>query len=97
MTLDDPVLPTFAVLARFREPAPTGEVAVGRVAERLRSHAEPVQQVALEREEGPGEWMVTGRFVLVSVDPATAVAGLSETLAEAGLAADEVWAEAQVG
>ena len=97
MTVDDPVLPTFAVLARFREPAPTGDVAVGKVAERLRSHAEPVQQIAVEREEAPGEWMVTGRFVLVSVDSATAVAGLSETLSDAGLAPDEVWAEAQVG
>jgi hypothetical protein len=96
VTIDETVLPTFSVLARFREPAPTGDVAVGKVAERLRRHAEPVQQVLVEREDEPGVWMVTGRFVLVSVDSATAVAGLSETLADAGLVPDEVWADAQV-
>lgn len=101
MTIDDTssdlVLPTFAVLARFRERADSGERALAQVAERLRSHHEPVHEVELERQETDGEWMVVARFVLVSIDPATAVAGLSETLTAAGLPPDEVWAAQQLG
>ena len=101
MSIDDTstelVLPTFAVLARFLETADSGDAAVAQVAERLRSHDEPVHEIRIEREEAPGAWMVVARFVLVSVDAATAVAGLQETLTAAGVATDEVWADGQVG
>lgn len=101
MTVDDTstelVLPTFAVLARFREQAADAESAIAQVAERLRSHQEPVHEISVERQEGPGEWMVVGRFVLVSIDAGTAVGGLHETLTSAGLPPDEVWADSQVG
>lgn len=100
MTIDDTssdlVLPTFAVLARFRERAETGEQALSQVAERLRSHDEPVHEIEIERQESDDEWMVVARFVLVSIDPATAVAGLSETLTAAGTPPDEVWAGQQL-
>lgn len=90
------VLPTYTVLARFRESALTGEEAVRGLVTRLRDADEPFHEVEVEREEGPGRWLVTARFVLVSVDPGTAVAGLSETLADAGLDPDEVWSAGQV-
>lgn len=92
----DTALPTFAVLARFRESAATAEEAVRGLVARLREADEPVHEVDVEREEGPGTWMVVARFVLVSVDAATAVAGLTETLAEAGLQPDETWSAGQV-
>ena len=89
-------LPTYAVLARFREAAPTGEAAVHAVVTRLTEAQEPFHEVDVEREEAPGTWMVVARFVLVSVDSSTAVTGLSETLQSAGLRPDEVWADRQV-
>lgn len=92
----DVALPTFAVLARFRESALTPEEAVRGLVARLRDADEPVHEVDVEREEGPGTWMVVARFVLVSVDAATAIAGLTETLAEAGLHPDETWSSGQV-
>jgi hypothetical protein len=90
------VLPTFAVLARFREPAQSAEGAVRAVERRLAAADEPFQEVTVEREEGPSTWMVVARFVMVSVDAHTAVVGLSEVLDEAGLAPDEVWADQQI-
>jgi N-dimethylarginine dimethylaminohydrolase len=100
VSLDDTstelVLPTFAVLARFRETAADGEQAVAQVRERLRSHDEPVHEITVERQEGPQDWMVVARFVLVSVDAHTAIAGLQETLTSVGVPPDEVWADAQV-
>lgn len=95
-TTSDLVLPTFAVLARFLQRAGTADEAVAAVAEQLRSHDEPVHEISVERQETEGEWMVVARFVLVSVDAATAVAGLSETLTAAGTPPDEVWAAQQV-
>lgn len=90
------VLPTYAVLARFRETAPSAEEAVRGLVARLRAADEPVHEVEVEREEDPGTWLVVARFVLVSVDAGTAVAGLTETLAEAGLEPDETWSAGQV-
>lgn len=89
-------LPTFAVLARFRETAGDGEAAVQAVTARLTAAEEPFHEVTVEREEGPQTWMVVVRFVLVSVDSSTAVAGLSETLQGAGMPPDEVWADSQL-
>ncbi len=101
MTLDDTstelVLPTYAILARFREPAETSDQAMAQVAARLRSHDEPVHEISVERDEGGGVWMVIARFVLVSIDAGTAVEGLHETLTAAGLPPDEVWAGERVG
>jgi hypothetical protein len=92
----DPVLPTYAVLARFCETAPTGEEAVHAVVTRLAGHQEPFHEVVVERQEGASRWMVVARFVVVSVDGHTAVGGVSETLSQAGLDPDEVWLDAQV-
>ncbi|MCW2498568.1 MAG: hypothetical protein JWN87_244 [Frankiales bacterium] len=90
------VLPTFAVLARFRESAATSDAAVRSVAARLADRDEPFQEVLVERQEGPESWMVVARFVVVSIDAQTAVLGVSETLGGAGLAPDEVWMDRQV-
>jgi hypothetical protein len=90
------VLPTFAVLARFRREAGSEQGAVAQVRQMLTDAGEPFDDVAPERAETDGSWMVTARFVVVSVDSNTAVAGVHETLQRQGLAVDEVWADAQV-
>ena len=92
---DDPVLPTFAVLARFASAAASPEEAVHDAVRRLTSAEEPFHEVTTEQREGGGSWVVA-RFVLVSVDAHTAVTGLHETLSAAGLAPDEVWADQQL-
>ena len=89
----DVALPTFAILARFREAAGSEEAALAAVTERLTAAAERFDQVALERQDDDGSWLVVARFVTVSVDAHTAVAGVHEDLHSAGLAPDEVWAE----
>jgi hypothetical protein len=94
--IPDLALPTYAVLARFREQAPSREAAVRGVVERLTAAEEPFHEVDVERDEGADGFLVVARFVLVSVDGTTAVAGLHETLVEAGLAPDEVWVDRQV-
>lgn len=91
---DDVVLPTYAVLARFREIATDGETAARRVVERLTAAQEPFHEVTVHPDGD--EHLVVVRFVLVSVDAGTAVAGLSETLAAAGLRPDEVWAATEL-
>ena len=90
------VLPTYAVLARFRETASGRDAAVRQVVTRLTEAEEPFHEVDVEREDAPGTYLVVARFVLVSVDGETAVAGLHETLTLAGLAPDEVWLASQV-
>lgn len=90
------VLPTFAVLVRFREGAPTGEDAVRGLVARLSAAEEPFHEVEVERQEDEGTWMVVVRFVVVSVDEGTAVAGVHETLTSAGLRPDEAWSVGQV-
>lgn len=89
-------LPTFAILARFRERATTAREAIASVEARLTAAQEPFHHVDVERQEDDDNWMVVARFVLVSVDGHTAVVGLHETLMAAGLAPDEVWADRQV-
>ena len=90
------VLPTFVVLARFRQEADSEEGALARVRRMLTDKGEPFDDIAPERQEDAGTWMVNARFVVVSVDSHTAVAGVHETLQGHGLAVDEVWADAQV-
>lgn len=95
MTLDgfDAVLPTFALLARFRlEPGMTATDLVGR----LTSAEMPFHEVAVERVEPDGTVLVEVRFVEASVDGHTAVGGLYETLSAAGLVPDEVWLDRTV-
>jgi hypothetical protein len=89
-------LPTFAVLARFCQEAADGTGAVRAVVARLTAAEEPFHEVEVERQEGEGSWMVVARFVIVSVDGHTALTGLVETLAAAGLTPDEVWLDRQV-
>lgn len=90
------VLPTFVVLARFRQEADSEEAALAHVRKMLSDKGEPFDDIRPERDEGDGAWMVNARFVVVSVDSNTAVAGVHETLQGHGLAVDEVWADAQV-
>jgi hypothetical protein len=90
------VLPTFAVLARFREQATAPEAAVRAVTARLTEAQEPFHEVDVEREDAPGTYLVVARFVLVSIDGQTALAGLHDTLVAAGLAPDEVWLDGRV-
>jgi hypothetical protein len=90
------VLPTFVVLARFRQQAESEQAALAQVRAMLSEKGEPFDDIAFERDEGDGTWMVNARFVVVSVDSSTAVAGVHETLQGHGLAVDEVWADAQV-
>jgi hypothetical protein len=90
------VLPTFVVLARFRQEAESEDGALSRVRQMLAGTGEPFDDIAPERDEGDGAWMVNARFVVVSVDSNTAVTGVHETLQRHGLAVDEVWADAQV-
>ena len=91
------VLPTFVVLARFRQSAPIEREAVDAVRRQLTAAGEPFDDVLVERQEDDGSWMVLARFVVVSVDAHTGVAGVHDSLREAGLAVDEVWADALVG
>jgi hypothetical protein len=90
------VLPTFVVLARFREQAESEQGALANVRRMLTDTGEPFDHIAPERVEPDGSWMVNARFVVVSVDSNTAVTGVHETLRRHGLAVDEVWADAQV-
>lgn len=92
--MDEVVLPTFTVLARFRESAPDGPSALHQVVDRLTTAAEPFHEVTVREQDG--DQLVLVRFVLVSIDAQTAVAGLSETLTSAGIVPEEVWAGAQL-
>lgn len=93
-SLEETVLPTFTVFARFRERAPDGATAVRQVVDRLTAAQEPFHEITVREEDGVQ--LVLVRFVLVSVDAHTAVTGLSETLMSAGTGADEVWAGPQL-
>ena len=92
----DVALPTFAILARFRESAATEDSAVDAVTQRLLDAGQRADHVVIERQDDDGSWLVMARFVTVSVDAHTAVAGVHEDLHGAGLTPDEVWAERQV-
>jgi hypothetical protein len=93
---DEVVLPTFTVLARFRQPAEDEAAAVRAVVAALSAQHEPFHEVEVERQEEPGTWMVVARFVISSVDVHLAVEGVSDTLRLAGLVPDEVWSTGQV-
>ena len=84
-------LPTFVVLARFAEAAPTAEQAETSVRARLTAARGLYDDVRVERREDDGTWLLEVRFVVVSLDAHTAVEGVSGTLTSAGLSPDEVW------
>jgi hypothetical protein len=90
------VLPTFVVLARFRQAAASEQDAVDTVRRQLTGADEPFDDVFVERTEQDGSRMVVARFVVVSVDAHTGVAGVHDSLRDAALAVDEVWADAKV-
>ncbi|MCW2544087.1 MAG: hypothetical protein JWM40_1639 [Frankiales bacterium] len=94
--LDETVLPTYSVFARFPVLASSGQDAMDTVMSLLTAAEEPFHEITVERQEPDGTWLVEVRFVLVSIDGHTAVLGLHETLRMAGVGADEVWAGEQV-
>ena len=87
------VLPTFVVWARFRETAGSGEQAGQQVRDRVLAAGGLFDDVRVEPADPDGAWPVDLRFVVVSVDSNTAVAGVHSDLSEGGAAAYEVWAE----
>jgi hypothetical protein len=86
-------LPTVPVLARLRSTESDAEAAVADVRARLAAVRGLYDDVLLERQEDDGSCWVVARFVTVSVDVQTAVLGVHETLAAAGIPVDEVWAQ----
>ena len=88
--VDDDVLPTFQVFARFCVETGTAPAGVAVVTQMIAAAGERPSEVTLEREEGPGRWMIMARFVVASTDAHTAVLGVSEALAV--VRPDEVWA-----
>ena len=88
----DTALPTYAVLAQLSRPAGgSGEQAVQSVETDLRAVGAPSELVTVERQDDDGTWRLRARFVVVSVDGETAVAGVHQTLVAAGVHPDEVW------
>ena len=95
LALDNDVLDSFRVSARFCLEGGTADEAVLRVERLILGADEHPSEVRLEREERPGTWMVVARFVVVSVDAHTAVLGVTEALAT--VRPDEVWTDSQRG
>ncbi len=91
----DTALPTYAVLVRFLEPAVDRDAALAQVRDRLTARAEPFDDLTASLHPMDGRWVVTARFVIVSLEPHTAVAGLHAALQQDGLDFDEVWADAR--
>ncbi len=87
------LLPTVPVLARMRSTAPDERAAVEDVTARLAPVRGLFDEVVVERREDDGSFWVVGRFLTVSVDASTAVNGVHETLCQAGIDVDEVWAD----
>ena len=85
-------LPTVPVLARLRSDAPDAGAALADVTARLMPAHGAYDEVWIERREDDGSFWVVARFVTVSIDVHTAVIGVHETLQQAGIAVDEVWA-----
>ena len=85
------VLHSFAVVARFRRDAPDGQQAEARVRSELSVVRELYDDARVEPQEPDGRWAVDVRFVVASVDGATAVEGVHSTLREQGVPADEAW------
>ena len=88
----DVVLETVLVLARMRSDAPDEQGAVLDVRRRLDAVRGLFDDIVVERREDDGYFWVVARFVTVSTDVQTAVVGVHETLREAKVTADEVWA-----
>ena len=95
LPLDNDVLDSFQVFARFCTQSATAQEAVLLVHRRILAAHEHPSEVRPEREERPGTWLVVARFVVVSVDAHTAVLGVTEALA--AVRPDEVWTESQRG
>jgi hypothetical protein len=89
----DAVLPTYALMARFRLEGSDPVAAPRHVVERLTAAEMPFHEVEVERTEPDGTVLVVVRFVEASVDGSTAVAGLYDTLRAAELDPDEVWVD----
>ncbi len=88
----DTALPTYAVLAQLSRPTGgSGGEAVRSVETDLRAAGAPYDLVTVERQDDDGTWRLRARFVVVSVDGETAVAGVHEMLVAAGVHPDEVW------
>ena len=93
MTADvDVVLETVEVLARFRSDAPDEAAAIADVRRRLDGLRGLFDDIVVERREEDGYYWVVARFVTVSTDVPAAVGGVHDTLSEAAVVADEVWA-----
>lgn len=90
------VLPSFAVLARFRRAAESAEHAEQVVRRELESVRELFDDVRVEPPEPDGRWPVDVRFVVASVDAETAVDGVHRTLRGSGLTPDEAWLAEQL-
>lgn len=88
----DVVLETVVVLARLRSDAADEAAAIADVRQRLDPVRGLFDDIVVERREDEGYFWVVARFVTVSTDVHTAVVGVTETLREAGVTADEVWA-----
>lgn len=92
----DVVLETVEVLARFRSDAADEEAAVLDVRRRLDGVRGLFDDVVVERREDDGSFWVVARFVTVSTDVPAAVRGVHDTLSEAKVVTDEVWAAPRV-
>ena len=93
---DEPVLHSFAVMARFRRAAADAGVAESEVREELEPVRGLFDDARVEPQEPDGRWAVDVRFVVASVDGERAVDGVHTTLREAGLTPDEAWVAEQL-
>ena len=85
------VLHSFAVMARFRRAADSAAHAEALVRDQLAVVRGLYDDARVEPQEPDGRWAVDVRFVVASVDGATAVEGVSSTLREQAVPADEAW------
>ena len=88
----DVVLHSFAVVARFRRDADSAGQAEALVRRELQAVRGLYDDAKVEPREPDGRWAVDVRFVVASVDARTAVEGVSSTLREQAVPADEAWA-----
>lgn len=93
---DEISLPSFSVLARYAVQAPDEAAATAALGERLAEQRGLWNDLLVERREPDGTWLVLARFVVVSLDAHTAVSGVHDTLVQAGVTPDEVWAAADL-
>lgn len=93
---DGEVLHSFAVMARFRRPADSAELAEADVRRELAAVRDLFDHAVVEPQEPDGRWAVDVRFVVSSVDGERAVDGVHTTLRDAGLEPDEAWLAEQL-